>query len=41
MIQKADYQSFRNFILREEINDITAQLDNKTALIPLNLSVLH
>lgn len=38
---RADYQCFRNYILKGEVNDVTAQLDQKSALVPLNLTHLH
>jgi hypothetical protein len=41
LIQVADYQSFRNFVIRGDLNDITAVLDNKTAIVPLSLTKLH
>ena len=41
LTERADYQAFRTYILRGEVNDITAQLDNKTALVPLTLTKLH
>jgi hypothetical protein len=41
VMQKADYQAFRSFVLRGEVKDITAQLDQKTALVPLSLSELQ